>query len=942
MPNDLPWPFLPLIAARQAGQQSGPTTPAAPTFPVTELGLIVEAYLGADPTADPNTWPDPVDLSSRLIRTSIGITRGRRPGQRSLSAGSCTFWLENTDGALTPLLATSQFYPDWDLGVPMRISADNVGDVGMVAPHVRFAGFAADITMVMVPGTAGVNVSAVRVTLGGTWRRISQGSVVKSPLLRTNLSRGAVVPIAYWPCEDSDGAAYIASGLPGGIPMTGATPVFASGNNIVGSAGSLELGPDGLEPKSFGATITLPSAQGFQLEFTGYTEVTTDPSEMLGITCGTLPPFTIIALSETLADGQPHHLTVKAVQNGANVDFTTYRDGVFSSTSSVAGVLSTRLTIENADPGTTEIVQMAHIVVYGYDDIGVSADRAAAARGNPGEQAHLRILRVSREEGISCSCSAAQSNECGPQPIADVTTVLTDAESVDHGLLFEDFTFGLGYRASSQRENLAATMTVDLSTYRTTSGTQADVLAPVRNDQRIRNEWTIARPNGNTNVTAIDEAHQAKRGRFNDSATVNVEDDTRILDEATWRLSEGTFDGLRYAQVPLDLGANPGTLLATWITMDLGDRIDRTNHLAEHPTETVRLQIEGYSEVLRPLGWDAQLNAEPYQPWAIGALAGTSGDTNPVLGRLAGDELAAIRAALTSSGTSIAFDPNVYRWTTDADDFPLDVRLGGEVVTISSIATTAATFVAAGAMSSADNAAVTPAIYAGAAANDWILVLARIRAASNGVIDTPFGYTRIRIPGVSASAEMQLFAKVHTGTETDPTITPTGGAAGDTVSAVTFGLRNMPIALDDLNDAVVDASALTNAAAQNVAFPGSLVRKLGAYIDGCVVLLLAGKDDAWTSVAGVAGMTEAVDSATTTGNDQSLAVDYVIQTTAAHVLPGSFTVTGGISAVSNGFVVAFAAGFQTMTASARSVNGVVKAQTARTLIEVDDPLILGL
>jgi hypothetical protein len=31
-----------------------------------------------------------------------------------------------------------------------------------------------------------------------------------------------------------------------------------------------------------------------------------------------------------------------------------------------------------------------------------------------------------------------------------------------------------------------------------------------------------------------------------------------------------------------------------------------------------------------------------------------------------------------------------------------------------------------------------------------------------------------------------------------------------------------------------------------------------------------------------------------------------------------------------------------MTASARSVNGVVKAQTARTLIEVDDPLILGL
>jgi hypothetical protein len=205
--------------------------------------------------------------------------------------------------------------------------------------------------------------------------------------------------------------------------------------------------------------------------------------------------------------------------------------------------------------------------------------------------------------------------------------------------------------------------------------------------------------------------------------------------------------------MPLDLGANPATLLPTWLTMDPGDRIDRINHLVEHPTETVRMQTEGYSEVLRTRGWDAQLNVEPYQPWAIGALADTTADTNPILGRLAGDELAAIRGALTPTGMSIAFDPNVYRWTTASDDFPMTVRLGGETVTVSSIATTAATFVAAGAMSSADNAAVTPASTP-ARRPTTDPVLARIRAASSGVIDTgrpPASSSRRERPGRDAT-----------------------------------------------------------------------------------------------------------------------------------------------------------------------------------------------
>lgn len=41
-------------------------------------------------------------------------------------------------------------------------------------------------------------------------------------------------------------------------------------------------------------------------------------------------------------------------------------------------------------------------------------------------------------------------------------------------------------------------------------------------------------------------------------------------------------------------------------------------------------------------------------------------------------------------------------------------------------------------------------------------------------------------------------------------------------------------------------------------------------------------------------------------------------------------------------MVALAAGYQTFTASARSVNGVTKSHTVGTLIEVDDPGVLSM
>jgi len=183
-----------------------------------------------------------------------------------------------------------------------------------------------------------------------------------------------------------------------------------------------------------------------------------------------------------------------------------------------------------------------------------------------------------------------------------------------------------------------------------------------------------------------------------------------------------------------------------------------------------------------------------------------------------------------------------------------------------------------------------------------------------------------------------VYVKVHSGSESAPTITPSGGASGDTVSAVTFGLRGTPTTLTDLNDMVVDSVTQLNSSAANIAYPGLYTRQQ----EGCVFLLIAWKQDDYTSVAVPSGWTEMVEASTTTGNDQSLYIAYQIQTTPAVANDGSLVVTGGASAISRASAFALAAGYQTFTASARSVNGTVKAQTAGTLIEVDDPGCLAL
>lgn len=984
-------------------------------FPDAELGISVLAYLGADPTEDSSAWPTPVDLSARLMRDTITVTQGRRPGQDTLSSGSCTFELINTAigdgiganaaGVLTPDNPLSPYYGIWDLGAPVAIDVDGVG---ASPPYGLVRGYIAALEPRIVPGF-GVDWSTVKVTLGGVVRRLGRGLVTRSAL-RWWADGQTATPVAWWPLEDRSEATSAASGLVGGRPLafmpiadgtvtpdeTGPVGAIAaielSGGDVnggltrlsgekaftfTGSSGEMVLdywfsadlagGPSGTDAADLvGQIILSDGASGG-----GLVQISMTVAPGLDIFVGFITvrvagqssdSWDAIPLGVNVADGGFHHVRWVMVNNGADLDLELLVDGtsVGTTTLTTSGVPAVdsltayagRWIDTDPNPDTYTFgmpVTWSHIMVW--DDASV-ASPYSAGRGYAGEQAHERIARVCAEQRIPFTSAAMESLTCGPQPFADVPTILRDAEKVDRGILTElTSDWGLGYVSSAERANRIATMVISLSSYRTSEGTAPGVFTPVRDDSRLRNEWTINRPDGGYG-TAKDEANQKKRGRYDDSDEVNVETDDMLANQASWRLREDSYDGWRYRTMPIDLAANASAalidLLAAWLGTSIGDRIDRVSPPSGYAEE--HLQLLGYTQRIGRKSWWVDLVVEPETPWEVNVYTEDDPlDDQPtaIPGRWAEDPNCAIRSALTTSTTSVPFDPNTFRWTTSAvtpDDFPFSARLvsspaaptsGGELVTVTALSTTAATYVAIGTAAHASNAAVSPGNYSGGAADDWVMVVARARnsTATLAISDANYTYTELAHQG-----GLYVWAAVRTSTAPAPTITPSGGAANMTVSGQVFGLRNMPITRPLTEYLLVSPALLgqTNASAQNIAYAGTEA----GHIPGRVVLLIAGKSDDWTSAA-QSVFTEVSEATTTTGDDQSLYIGYLIQTTPTLVSPGSITVTGGSSAVSDSVLLVLAGGYQTATVT-RKANGVEKAHDAGTGLQVENALIWAL
>lgn len=202
------------------------------------------------------------------------------------------------------------------------------------------------------------------------------------------------------------------------------------------------------------------------------------------------------------------------------------------------------------------------------------------------------------------------------------------------------------------------------------------------------------------------------------------------------------------------------------------------------------------------------------------------------------------------------------------------------------------TFVGTGAADSGSSGSRTPALPAGLQHDDAMYCFASTRNSGTGTVASA-GSDWIFI---TSFGNMAILGKLYRAGDVAPTVTFNGGAANEDTIAQIVAFRGASL-MRSGNATVLNGSA------QNIAYPSLTVT-----LNNQLVIVLGWKQDDWTSVAtaGFAGAVEIGEPVSTAGNDAGQVWDYAIQTTAANITGSSFTVTGGLSAISRGITLTMA------------------------------------
>lgn len=645
------------------------------------ISIKVEIAPGGDPSASPDSlsWVDITDYAKARIR----ITRGRQDEQSQTQPSRCALRLDNAGGRFVTRNPIAPWYPQLRRNCPIRVSV-LVGGTW----HERFTGY---VDAWPIRWASGETVSYVDVTASGITRRLTRGDAPSGSALYRYITELPWVLLAYWPCEDGSDARSAASAVgsvssmsvsgsvrfgqaaplsgvsslvnPSGGDLRGWIPRHISTSWTVEGVALFDAIPatnvrtaSWLTPGTLGAWNLRCDASGWHLD--GYTAVI-GGAKVLQIDSASVP-----------VPGQLHHLRVDVSTTAGTLTATLYVGGVSVGSDTVASASTNppwhlRLNPDHAD---ADVASTGHWAVWSGNPVSDSVD---VALGHLGQHAHVRIEEVCADAGIPVSPvygGSVSSEPLGPQPLGSLIGILRDAEAADGGILYERTSGELSYLRREAMYNLPVSMALG---YRQL----APPLEPVDDDQLLVNDITVRRPGGSA-ARYVDERHVAGEGRYEDSADTNVRFDARLANHAAWRVRRGTVDDLRYPAITLNLLGGAAPLVSSWLACDIGSRITVDDLPVELPPDPLDLLLDGYTETLDAFEWTATLNCSPYAPHVVGVRE------DPVLGRrdTAGSELA---AAVSSSATSLLVTTTLGpMWTTDAGQFPFDIGVGGERMTV--------------------------------------------------------------------------------------------------------------------------------------------------------------------------------------------------------------------------------------------------------------------
>lgn len=918
-------------------------------YPYDDLDLRVRIAPGFTTASDPGTWTW-VDISTLLRsptgRPTVSIGHGQIGGVREAVPSSASLVVENGDGRFSIRNPTGPYYGSLVENTPLDIAV-NPGS-GWVT---RFTGGLVDLDREWEVGSSWVNLTA----RGTLFRLTQRGKALKSALTRHMERYDWSELIGWWPMEDAadstravgglvsrDGAKYQVPPMAlGGSARFGVVPPPSGVASLVDlSNGYLAANlPVGLDSNEWRVECV---ALGDIGSITSQTRIAS------WITRGTVIRWDLVANDGLVAihgydtttsqvinfthsfdadDGRLHHYRVDAYDDLGTLTVELWIDDVFAGSDTLASTVTHQPTYIRAHPDAESGgLAMGHLMVWSPRPSDTPTLQIPdAVTGWVGETDEFRVVRTAAEEGIPASVTGEILVPMGPQTPGKLIDIWRECERTGRALLTDGLDGKIRYRSISDLQNQTAALTLSYTTNQVFGP-----FLPAGDTAMFANDVTVRKPNGSI-ARQVDQDSVDLRGTFEDTVTpdVNPASDYHLDNLAGWYLRLGTVDSERYENVRLNL-ANPwmASKVTSWLAVEPGDRLTITDlPLDVHPEGTdPDLMVRGWvEEITLPRLWTVDLSCEPYEPYDVGVV-GT--DKFAVGKSQLGTTAAFLDEAVTSSATSFKirmFDRMKPRFTTNGAHYPTVMKVGGEHVTVTAMANTTIAFRATGTAAHADNAAVNPALPAGLQTGDLMLCLGAVRntAASIGSPSTANWTT------VFSFGHFRMWMKTAASGETAPTLTPSGGSAGDTVSAqITSFSGGFP---RSGTGGMIRAVELENASAQNIAYSQMRVPQEH---DGALVIWAGWKQDDWTSVTSPG--TEISEPSSTLGNDQGLVWAFQIQTTPTDVAAGSFTVTGGASAISKSAVALIRSSIQTATVT-RSTNRIVKAHAAGAPIDLAYP-----
>lgn len=694
------------------------------------IGLKVEIYLGD------LGW---IDISSSVYyRNRVRIQRGRSNETSQTPPQTCALTLNNRGGTFTPRNAAGPYFKLIGRNTPIRVSRFNNG-----IQRFRYAG-----EVPSWPTTSDISGRDVyeQVNAAGPLRRLVQGNApLRSPMFRA-YTRGVTSSLvtAYWPCEDAVNSTSIASGLSGGVPMAlGGSPTFSANTSFACSAPlptlnkstwtaplPLTAGSTGnvlrmlLDVPATGDTDFGTVARMFTTGTVARAEL--QYSQSFG---GSLQLSGFDAFGNTLfstgygfqnLSGQQIRLSVELLQSGSNITAALVAlipgQRAFAFSNSIAGTIGTATSIV-VNPNATQVGTAIGHISYAptWDSLYNLAGPLNAWINEPPDAAQAndisytsstasapfassRFIRLCSEQGINPVVMASPLGyDVDPGPAAPVgmgaqtidtfTTLIQQIPDVTAGMLFEPRDqVGLAIRTRSSLYNQAAKLTLDHSLHQLSGP-----LNPVDDDQQVRNDVIVSRINGSsaqvtqTSGTLSTQPPPAGVGDYQTQYQLSLASDALLADAAGWRLHLGTVDEPRYPQLMLNLRHPTFTgnvdMMNAALALDIGDRIVINNPPPELPPDPISLIVQGYSEVLGVYEHDMVINCSPESPYRVALLE------DPVLGHADtdGSTLSAPILGSDVTFTVATTNPASPIWTTNPADFPFDVNIGGERITVPGI-----------------------------------------------------------------------------------------------------------------------------------------------------------------------------------------------------------------------------------------------------------------